>query len=559
MKKNVDSHRRLFGFLAATLFIGMVIFLQRVPYTAQVLTTAVARLYDGVLSLPGCTKAGVSSCALLDRTTDSILKKTVKLERFVSGSGTLAFYFNDRSAPSGGAKGGFTPSQAYFQPSSGGVRVAAGGGLQVFERGTMLVEFDQPYTDSERFALENEFVFYYLPHTEAQRQLFLSDIQNDPKKFEDYKQRNKADISALCNALKGQSRIPSACPDAGSSSVSSGASSTVETSMTTTGSTYTTNPNALPELDFSGAPTRKPVVTVRDTERLVFVGEPVTVKVDEIDDPDGKCHFFQWTWQKSTELTTRDVTVDPRLGDISFTPLNEGSFTLTVRAKEACKELGTLVSSPVSIRMIVHDKSVAFSDLSGPYQNAIYDLYHIGVMKGYADGTMRPNAPIQRAEFLKMLFETLKYRIDDQIFSPRYGDVFPGQWFAPYVWQADVLGVIKGYPDGNFHPERTVNLVEALKMSMGFTTLEIKDSNLFSFPDVSNSDWYSRYVQTAMREGILDIDPGKEVHPQQFLTRGRAAQIIIRTLLFPVNRINVTNKDILRRPEEFQDFSSFTY
>lgn len=554
MKKNHDPLRRLVGYMMVGLFILLLLFLPKVFLQTQVLQSSVIKLYDQVLSLPGCVKTGSDSCAQRDKTTNAVLKKTVRIERFVSGSGYLAVYVQDKQPPSGVSDGGFTYDQVYFEPGSGSARVIAGGGMQVFERGNLVLEFDQPYTDTQRLPLELDVVMYFLPHTEAQRQQFLQKLQADPEDFANYKQQNKGDISALCTALRGQVKIPNGCPDFGSNTVTP-----TGTSTTITGD-FTTNPNTLPELDFSGKPTRHPVITVLDNQRLTFVGEPVTIKIDEIHDPDGKCEFFQWAWQKSAELQAGNVRIDPRLGDISFVPQNVGSFTLNVTAKEACKELGTLSSVPVSIRVIVNDKSVVFRDLADApkYQNAMYDLYHRGVIQGYADGTMRPNAPINRAEFLKMLFMTLKYQIDDTVYSPRYPDVLPGQWFAPFVWQADQLGAIKGYPDGYFHPERTVNLAEALKMAMNFSTIEIMDSTVYEFSDFTNKDWFSRYIQTAYREGILDdITPGGPAYPGQFITRGKAALIIVLTLLFPVNRINATNMDVLQRPEAFEDFSSF--
>ena len=509
-------------------------------------------LYDQVLSVPGCTKAnGAKSCAVLDGTSQSNLQKKVSITRFVPGSGYLAVYFQDKR-PSGGGQGGFTFDQVFYEPNSGG-RILLGSGMQIFERGNLVVEYDQPSTDTERLAIEHEFVFYYLPHTESQRQSFLFQLQDDPAKFADYKEQQKRDVAALCAALKGVSRLPSVCPEP------------TTTSGTTSGSTtggFTSRPQDLPELDFSGKPTRKPIAVVHENERLVFVGEPVTIPVDELSDPDGKCQFFQFQWQRASDLQVTDASVDPRLGDLFFVPANTGSFTVTLRVKEFCQELGTLTSDPVPVRVVVNDKATAFPDLDDApqYRNAIYDLYHLGVMKGYPDGTMRPNSPINRAEFLKILFETLLYRLDKTAYSPRYPDVLPTDWFAPYLFTADTLGVTKGYPDGMFHPERTVNLVEALKMAMHFTTIEIMDADVYSFLDISNEDWYSRYVQTAFREGILDdIQPGGYVRPGQFLTRGKAALIVVRTLLFPVNRINQTNKDVLRKPEEFQDFSSFNY
>lgn len=519
--------------------------------------SSVITLYDDVLSLPGCTTTGVNACEKLDGSSSSTVRKTTRLERFVPGSGYLAVYFRDQSERTKGFDGGFQFSQSQYFPNTGG-QFELGTGLQVFERGTVVLEFEQPYTDNERLATDYEFVISYLPHTESERQGFLYQLQEDASDFEQYKIREATEIGPLCDLLRRDDRLPQACP---ASTVPTSGGST-DPSFDDTSNFFATDASNLPELDFTGEPRRAPVVTLQESIKQTFVNEPVTIKVQEVSDPDGKCQFYDFTWRKNDEMRVKDVDVDPRLGDLFFVPLNTGAFTVQLRAQEACKELGTLFSNTVAIRVIVNDKSVAFADLAEApqYQNAILELYHLGVVQGYPDGTMRPNAPINRAEFLKVLFETMQYNIDKTSFSPRYTDVQPGDWFAPYVHEADSLGVIKGYPNGYFEPGWTVNLVEALKMAMNFSTIEILDDVVNEFPDVPNTEWYSRLVKTAYREGILDdITPGQRVYPAQLLTRGKAMQIVVRTLVYPVNRINYSNRDVLRAPENFEDFSSFQY
>lgn len=534
-------------------FLLLVLILSPVAF-AQAQTTVIT-LYDDVLSLPGCQAFGSDSCSSLDNVASAPLKKTSFVQRFVPGSGYLSVYFKDKSVRTSGFEGGFDYSQVYFEPNTGG-RVNLGTGLQVFERGTVVIEFDQPYTDDERLATDYEFVIFYVPHTESERQGFLIRLQDDANAFFQYKDREKFVLDPLCDSLGNETRRPEICPESSSST------STSSTGFDEGSSLFRTDADDLPELDFSGKPRRAPIVTLRDKVKQSFINEPVVIEVKDIYDPDGKCNLFDFEWRKSDGMQVRDVDVDPRLGDLFFIPENTGAFTAQLRIQEGCKELGTLFSDTVSIRVIVNDKSISFPDLAEApqYQNSILELYHLGVVQGYPDGTMRPNAPINRAEFLKILFETMQYRIDKESFSPRYTDVNPGDWFAPYIHEADSLGVIKGYPNGYFQPGWTVNLVEALKMAMNFSTIEILDDIVYEFPDVPNTEWYSRLVKTAFREGILDdIEPGQKVFPSQLLTRGKAMQIVVRTLVYPVNRINYSNKDIFRAPDAFEDFSSFKY
>jgi hypothetical protein len=532
--------------------LSSILFLSVASANAQ---SSVITLYDDTLSLPGCTRIGSESCKDLDGSDVSNVRKLTTLERFVPGSGYLSVYFKDKSQGPSGFEGGFSFDQVYFEPNTGG-RLPLGTGLQVFERGTVIFEFDQAYTNDERFAIDYEIVIYYLPHTEDERRGFLIRLQDNANEFSQFKAREERILDPLCTAIGTSERLPELCPDLGLNT------SPIDTGFDSSSNRFKTDADDLPELDFSGNPSRAPIVTLQDKVKQTFINEPVIVQVKDIYDPDGKCQFFNFQWRKSGGMQVRDVDVDPRRGDLFFIPENTGAFTLQLRMQEGCKELGTLFADTVSIRVIVNDKTIAFPDLAEApqYQNSILELYHLGVVQGYPDGTMRPNAPINRAEFLKILFETLQYRIDKESFSPRYSDVNPGDWFAPYIHEADSIGVIKGYPNGYFQPGWTVNLVEALKMAMNFSDIEILDDVVNVFPDVPNTEWYSRLVKTSYREGILDdIEPGQRVYPGQLLTRGKAMQIVVRTLIYPVNRINYSNRDVLRAPDAFEDFSSFDY
>lgn len=560
MRKWVNTVIPVVLFVAALLLSWMVFlpWFDAENLAAQVTSgSQLTTVYDEILSLPGCRVSGTPTCSQVDGTPSSVLKKTHTITRFVPDSGYLAAYFREREGGDFNADGGLNASSFEFVKTNG-ERVTLAKGLQVFEKGEIEISFEQPYTTQERLAASYEIVVYYLPHTRQQKDSFLFAIRDEETDFDDFKDDNENNIDRLCQELKNNSRIPEVCPGGRDDAISSGAS---EPGFGPTGGT--SDPSNLAELDFSGRASRAPELSVSNNLRLTFIGEPVKITLDDVYDPDGKCGFFQYQWQKPTRMVVSEFQIDDTFGDLFFVPGNEGSFTLRARVKEVCgNELGNLTSEALNIRVVVNNKQTDFRDLaSAPgFQNYIYDLYHIGSMQGYDDGTMRPNRAVNRAEFLKLVFATLNYDISETIYSARYPDVVPTDWFAPFVYQADVLGVIKGYPDGKFHPGRTINLAEALKILMMFTDIEVKDSLEVVFGDVDYRDWYSRYIQTAYREGILEnVTPGRNVFPNQAITRAKAAKLIVRTFLFPVNRINYTNADVRRSPDEFEDFSSFDY
>lgn len=188
-----------------------------------------------------------------------------------------------------------------------------------------------------------------------------------------------------------------------------------------------------------------------------------------------------------------------------------------------------------SQEVVVTPAEWIFEDIS--YLNEHYDaisaLTEIGIFKGYTDGTFHPNNEINRAELLKILIEGRDIDIDES----RYENCFPDvheEWFASYVCYAEAKGWVKGYSDGYFRPENSVNKVEALKMlfkvyEAGLTE-GIRVASL-NYSDLDESAWYAIYVWEASDLGILEEGYGGEFNPELARTRGEMAEELYRYLV----------------------------
>ena len=96
---------------------------------------------------------------------------------------------------------------------------------------------------------------------------------------------------------------------------------------------------------------------------------------------------------------------------------------------------------------------------------AVEVLRLMGVLDGYGDGTFRPQNILYRAQFCKMA----TYATDSSNELGRYStvtifpDVKPSHWASSYInMAAKGRGIISGYPDGSFYPDRTVTLGHAV-------------------------------------------------------------------------------------------------
>lgn len=179
--------------------------------------------------------------------------------------------------------------------------------------------------------------------------------------------------------------------------------------------------------------------------------------------------------------------------------------------------------------------SSGFSDVSTttPNSTAILYLQDHGIIKGYDDGTFKPEKAVTRAELLKIIIEGTKIQLDISDPVP-FKDIDNSQWYAPYIKKAYASGWINGYSDNTFRPTQTVNKVEALKIigqvqNWQLQTLQPIDIQAI-FKDVEKDSWYEPYVIYAETNHYLE-ETGPNLSPMSLMTRGSISEIIYRTII----------------------------
>lgn len=177
-----------------------------------------------------------------------------------------------------------------------------------------------------------------------------------------------------------------------------------------------------------------------------------------------------------------------------------------------------------------------FDDIGGhPYERYIEELASLGIIKGYSDGSFRPNAPVTRAEMAKMVLmaanlEPLECDEDRNRF---FTDL--DSWQAPWVnagYRMDIIEGYSGYNDGVrlFKPNNYVNRVEGVKLviaSFGRKPLDIWKT---SYTDVY--DWMVPWIEDAYRIGLIDGPSNGRFYPGDPMTRGMAAKVIVKMLQY---------------------------
>lgn len=128
---------------------------------------------------------------------------------------------------------------------------------------------------------------------------------------------------------------------------------------------------------------------------------------------------------------------------------------------------------------------------SGWYNGAINAMVKAGYMKGYSDGTFRPDEKITRAEFAQMLTAVDKANRTNVPFA----DV-KGHWALPAIEQAYANGRIKGYPDGSFRPNHWITRAESVTIvnrlfnrPVNEKALATMRGDMKNFKDISPKHW----------------------------------------------------------------------
>jgi hypothetical protein len=105
----------------------------------------------------------------------------------------------------------------------------------------------------------------------------------------------------------------------------------------------------------------------------------------------------------------------------------------------------------------------AFSDVKSDawYAAAVSALREMGLLKGNPDGTFRPDAPVTRAEFASMLvrFEPQTDAGKEKTFSD-----LSGCWARAEIESAASCGWVRGFADGSFRPDTPLTRAEAAAM-----------------------------------------------------------------------------------------------
>ena len=154
---------------------------------------------------------------------------------------------------------------------------------------------------------------------------------------------------------------------------------------------------------------------------------------------------------------------------------------------------------------------------------------HYAYIVGYPDGNVKPEGNITRAEVATIFFRLLTDESRDEFWSQTnpYSDVSEDDWYNNAVSTLTNAGIIDGYEDGTFKPNGNITRAEFATIAVRFFEATYEGENLF--PDIAGH-WAQDYINEAANAGIVDGYPDGTFGPQKLITRAEAMTMVNRTI-----------------------------
>jgi len=161
------------------------------------------------------------------------------------------------------------------------------------------------------------------------------------------------------------------------------------------------------------------------------------------------------------------------------------------------------------------------------HYDSIMKLAGRGIVKGYSDGTYRPDNKLTRGQASKILALALKLDTKN-VKNPGFKDVDKTNGFYIYVAALENAGLISGFEDNTFKPNASMTRAHMAKaIDLGFK-LESK-STVNPFRDVSDSAWYADHVKALVSNKVTKGKTATTFEPNASITRAQMASFVVRT------------------------------
>ena len=190
---------------------------------------------------------------------------------------------------------------------------------------------------------------------------------------------------------------------------------------------------------------------------------------------------------------------------------------------------------------------------------------HFNYVIGYTDGTIRPNNDISRAEVATIFFRLLTDEAREQYTTTagNFTDVKAGMWCNRAIATLTNMGIIKGYTDGSFQPNKSITRAELATIIARFAKLDV---NTKTFSDITGH-WAQKNIELAAGNGWINGYEDGTFRPNNNITRAETFAMINRVLdrqtesvsdLLPTSDMNMWSDNLNENAWYYKDVQEAT-
>ncbi|WP_127495079.1 Ig-like domain-containing protein [Paenibacillus glycanilyticus] len=154
---------------------------------------------------------------------------------------------------------------------------------------------------------------------------------------------------------------------------------------------------------------------------------------------------------------------------------------------------------------------------------AIQKATSMGIIDGYEDNSFRPDASITRAEFATIVAKAFNLVSSS---STTFPDAM-NHWGSKAIEALVGQGVLTGYGDGTFKPDKEITRAEIVTVLSRLT--DFKPVEKSTFTDIDNN-WASTQIKVFAEQGIVKGISTTEFAPNDSASRAEAVSMLIRLI-----------------------------
>lgn len=240
------------------------------------------------------------------------------------------------------------------------------------------------------------------------------------------------------------------------------------------------------------------------------------------------------------EVVTRPMTIETNLPSRPVTlvlPLRDVMLPTDAEEREAfLNELSIFIEHSDGDKELVKGQPVTMLDGELGLQFSItkfstFTIVHADAaveshdkyINGFPDGTFRPERGLTRAQLATILVNLEAAGSESGV---GYPDVPADHWAADAIKRVQAAGLMEGYPDGTFRPERVLTRAEMATFAFNF--LQLAEASDKLYPDVEVSHWAHDIISALTQEGLIGGYPDGSFQPEKDLSRAEAVSLINR-------------------------------